>query len=273
MTRAGLWTALGLAAIVGVVFGLYPRLDLVVAGLFHVPEESFPLNANTALGVVRHGSMVVVALLVAPAILALVLKLVRPQRPMRVPGRAAVFLVSSLLLGPLLTANLLLKEYWGRPRPRDVVTFGGTEPFRPWWDPRGGCESNCSFIAGEVSGATWTVAPAALAPPQWRTLAYAGALTFIATVGLLRMAFGGHFFTDVVFAGVLTFLIIWLLHGFLYRWRRTRTSDTAIEAALADIGVWLRRRVGGAGKPAPTGRGPDKRVDRGATASESDSQV
>jgi hypothetical protein len=62
-------------------------------------------------------------------------------------------------------------------------------------------------------------------------LAYGGAILFGASVGTLRMAFGGHFFTDVVFAGFFTFLIVWTLHGLLYRWR-TRPSDAALEAAL-----------------------------------------
>lgn len=251
MNRTGLCVVLGFGCAIGILFGFYPRLDLLLAELFHAPEESFPLNANAALSMVRHGSMVVVALLAAPAVLSLLLKLICPRKPMWVRGRATVFLVSSLLLGPLLTANLLLKEYWGRPRPRDVITFGGTEPFRPWWDPRGSCASNCSFIAGEVSGATWTAAPAALTPPHWRAAAYAASLTFIATVGLLRMAFGGHFFTDVVFAGVLTFLVIWLLHGFLYRWHRARVTDSALEEAIGGLGLWLRQRLGRPKKAEP----------------------
>jgi hypothetical protein len=43
------------------------------------------------------------------------------------------------------------------------------------------------------------------------------------------MAAGGHFFTDVVFAGVFTFLVIWVVHGLLYRWRPTRVTDAAVE--------------------------------------------
>jgi membrane-associated phospholipid phosphatase len=46
------------------------------------------------------------------------------------------------------------------------------------------------------------------------------------------MAAGAHFFTDVVFAGVFSFLVIWLVHGWLYRWPRTRISDEAVERAL-----------------------------------------
>ena len=79
-------------------------------------------------------------------------------------------------------------------------------------------QKNCSFIAGEPTAAFWTMAAAAVAPAHWRALAYAAALTFGSAVGLLRMVAGAHFFSDVVFAGVLTFLVIWVAHGCLYRW-------------------------------------------------------
>src|SRR6185312_1401729 len=144
-------------------------------------------------------------------------------------------MLMTLALGPGVVANLVLKEHWGRPRPIDVTEFGGTEHFRPWWDPRGDCPKNCSFVAGEPSGAFWTLAPAALVPPAWRALAYAGALLFGALVGFLRIAAGGHFFTDVVFAGVFTYLTIWLVYGALYRWRATRITDEAIERGIEQL--------------------------------------
>jgi lipid A 4'-phosphatase len=53
----------------------------------------------------------------------------------------------------------------------------------------------------------------------------------IVTSGL-RMAFGGHFFTDVAIAGLVTFLVIWLAFALVYRWPRSRLSDERIDAAL-----------------------------------------
>ena len=74
-------------------------------------------------------------------------------------------------------------------------------------------------------------------------MAYGAALTFGVGVSLLRMAFGAHFFTDVVFAGVFTFLIIWLVHGWLYRWRATRTTDAAVERTLESLTMPLHRAL------------------------------
>ena len=49
------------------------------------------------------------------------------------------------------------------------------------------------------------------------------------------MAFGGHFFTDVAAAGLVTFLVIWLAYAWIYRWPSTRLSDEAIDAALTRL--------------------------------------
>jgi membrane-associated phospholipid phosphatase len=56
------------------------------------------------------------------------------------------------------------------------------------------------------------------------------------------MAFGGHFFTDVAAAGIVTFLVTWLSYGLLYRWPKTRISDEAIDAALTRI-AWPAYRL------------------------------
>jgi membrane-associated PAP2 superfamily phosphatase len=248
MSRTGLGVALAVAAVAGLVLGLFPQIDLDVAGLF-ASGGTFPLISNPVLKVLREVSSGLIALLAAPAFIALFLKLVRPRRPLLMRGRAVVLIISTLALGPLLTTNVILKEHFGRARPIDVIELGGADPFTAWWDPRGRCPANCSFVAGEASGAFWTVAPAALAPLPWRPLAYAGAVTFGSVVGLMRMSFGGHFLSDVIFAGVITFVIVWLVHGALYRWAGGRFTDAAIEQAIERLALALRRPFGGGTPP------------------------
>ncbi|HEX2655252.1 MAG TPA: phosphatase PAP2 family protein [Xanthobacteraceae bacterium] len=233
MNRTGLLVAVGVAAVVGALFGYLPQLDLYISELFFAQDtRAFSWGHQPRLMVLRDASMWVIAALAMPAVVALAAKLLRPRSRLLVPGRAIVLLLSTLALAPGLLTNVVLKEYWGRSRPIDVHEFGGAERFVPWWDPRGDCARNCSFVAGEGAGAFWAFAPAALTPPPWRPLAYAAALAFGTATGALRIAFGGHFFSDVVFSGVFTFLIVWLMHGLLYRWAATRTSDEAIEQGL-----------------------------------------
>jgi membrane-associated phospholipid phosphatase len=145
-------------------------------------------------------------------------------------------------------SNIVFKTYWGRPRPVVVTQFDGKLDFKPWWDPRGACPKNCSFFSGEGATAFWTYAPAALAPPQWRPLAYVGATAFGLATGGLRMAFGGHFLTDVVFSGIAAFLVVWLAFAYIYRWPSTRMTDAGIDAGLTRFAWpgyrWLQKRLG-----------------------------
>src|SRR5258707_3882662 len=211
MNRTGLVIALAVAATVGLVFGLRPDLDLKLATLFFDPERGGFWRAYDPIYLrARDVAVWLVTLVAAPAVVALAAKFVWPRRPLIVPGRAIVLMLVTLALAPGVVANLVFKEHWGRPRPIDVTEFGGTERFRPWWDPRGDCAKNCSFVAGEPSGAFWTLAPAAVVPPHWRALAYGGALTFGAAVGGLRMAAGAPFFSHLVFAGAFTLFLVWL---------------------------------------------------------------
>ena len=116
--------------------------------------------------------------LALPAIVAVLVKLVRPDRPLLMSGRAIVFLLVTLMLSAGVLTNLTFKSYWGRPRPVMVTQFNGPQAFVPWWDPRGACGRNCSFFSGEGATAFWTYAPAALTPPAWRPLAYVAATVF-----------------------------------------------------------------------------------------------
>jgi membrane-associated phospholipid phosphatase len=227
--RLGLLIAL-LAGLTGIVFAIDPRLDLQVTSLFYDGiGHRFPAAADPHAVWLRGKStwiFTAFAVCVAAAVLA---RAALPSRLFPVSTRAVVFLALTLVLGPGLLVNGLLKEHWSRPRPGEVVEFGGTLPFVPWWDPRGRCEQNCSFVSGETSGATWSVAPALLLPGGARIIALAAAGLFTAVVSGLRLAFGGHFASDVLFAVLLTLAVIWAVYGLVFRvdWGRVATGPLA----------------------------------------------
>src|SRR6516225_2168508 len=175
MTRAALITALAIGFVFGLLCAVDPQLDLHLASLgFDSARHLFAVNAQPWVQHSRTAARILIALLALPAFLAIVLKLIRPHRPMLIEARAALFLIATLALGPGVLTNLILKDHWGRPRPIDVQQF-----------------------AGEPSGAFWTLAPAALTPPPLQAVAYGAALAFGVALGAFRMAAGAHFFSDV----------------------------------------------------------------------------
>lgn len=241
MNRVGLVVALIIAIIAGLAFGIYPELELSVARYFYsfvdAAQNHFSWRLYPPMLLVRNAGLWVSTLLVVPAVLALIWKLILPRRKLLISGRAILFVISTMALAPGLLVNVGLKEHWGRSRPIDVTQFGGTEHYVRWWDPRGDCPANCSFVSGDVSGAFWTIAPAALAPAQWRALAYGAALALGTGMAAMRVMAGGHFVSDVVFAGIFTFLIIWVGYGLIYRWRSTRLTDAGVERAIERIAM------------------------------------
>ena len=118
MNRSGLYTALALALVVGLLFGIYPELDLQLAGLFFdASNKTFPLKFNTLAAIARDGAMWIAWGLALPSIVALVVKLARPDKPLLVSGRTVMFLLVTLVLSAGILTNLTFKSHWGRPRP------------------------------------------------------------------------------------------------------------------------------------------------------------
>ena len=202
----------------GLAFGLYPRLDLQISALFYDPvRRTWPADESAILRYYRDVSSVLSSILVIIAVGAFALAAIRRRVPSLIGLRAASVLLGSLLLGPGLITNVLLKPQWGRPRPAEVTDFGGHLAFVPWWSPHGACDGNCSFVSGEESMAAWLIAWAVVLPGRYRGIAMAAALLQCALMGACRVAMGGHFASDVLFAVILTALSVWVTYCAAFR--------------------------------------------------------
>ena len=117
MNRTGLTIALALALVVGLLFGIYPELDLKLAALFYdATTKSFPLKLNTVAAIARDGAMWIAWGLALPAIVALIIKLVRPDKPLLISGRAIVFLLVTLILSAGVLCRRFRSDPQGRPK-------------------------------------------------------------------------------------------------------------------------------------------------------------
>ncbi|MFG1479893.1 phosphatase PAP2 family protein [Xanthobacter sp. V4C-4] len=233
-----LFFALVIGAAVAILFTVFPEWDLAITSLFwDAPRRHFALAGVPWAQTARALGNYIPWIIAAPAFAALVLKLIFPRRRMFMPARAAVLLALTMALGPGLVVNGILKQEWGRPRPVHVDTFGGKDGFKSWYETDGTCPGNCSFVSGEGALGFWLVAPASLLPPgPVRAVALVAAVAFGAAAGGLRIAFGGHFFTDVVFSGVLVVLIVVLARFWLYD-RRGAPSDMVVELAIGRVAL------------------------------------
>ena len=208
--------------LVATVFALWPGLDLA-ATRFVFDNGGFwggSIAARDARDIFRLAPFWLLGGLLG-------LCLLRWMTKWRLPApscRALLFLGASFAVGAGLIVNLGLKEHSHRPRPVHVREFGGDEEFRPWFRFDGACKKNCAFASGEAASGAWMIAPALLAPPPFQGVAVAGAVLYAVAASALRVAFGGHFLSDVLIGGLISALTVMAM------WRIYRRSDAASAA-------------------------------------------
>lgn len=151
--------------------------------------------------------------------------------------RACLFVLLALAVGPIGTVNLLLKDQWGRPRPAQIVEFGGAKAFQPVWVRSQQCDRNCSFVSGDVAAATWLLAPASLLRGRQRRYAYRAVLALIAAIAAARLLVGAHFLSDVILAAMITHLTTWVSHRLVYGGQPVAARLHQLKARLAAL--WL----------------------------------
>ncbi|MEL6503358.1 MAG: phosphatase PAP2 family protein [Pseudomonadota bacterium] len=159
------------------------------------------------------------------------------------PARLAPLVVaaSSLWLGSVAIINFVFKPLFGRPRPNHLEMFGGTDAYILPGSFSTQCSGNCSFVSGEASTGFVLVIFALLLPPAWRGAGIVLALLAAVLISGLRVAFGGHFLSDVIMAWWIIALVAlgtaWLMQtpwgeqllarwcGVLNRWRGVASAQ------------------------------------------------
>ena len=220
MLVGGIGVGLSLAGL----FLAFPELDLMVArSMGSCPWRVALTGTCTAeiwLAVARNGFRLIM-LIAAIAVLTGLISSFRAHGLKRGVGHAPwLYLAVCLIVGPGLVANLVLKDHWGRARPRDVSEFGGTKKFTPALIPARECDRNCSFVSGEAAAVYMPFFAAALVASKGRIALIGIGCVLGSMAGAVRMAQNAHFLSDVLFAGVFMVLTAALLHIVFFAHRR-----------------------------------------------------
>lgn len=197
--------------LLGLLFLLWPELDLLAARRFYVPGVGF--SQDPVLAWLHKDAVPGLSRLLGFGLLAawLLAQLTSRSQALR---RRLLYVLLALLLGPGLLANTLFKNEWGRARPAQLQAFGGQAGFTSAWERGDQCQKNCAFVCGDATVGFALLIPAFLFP-QRRRLWLAAGLAAGAGLGWMRMAQGGHFLSDVVFAFYVVYFAAWLLDRWL----------------------------------------------------------
>ena len=178
------------------------RIDLTIAHMLYVSPRRFIGSESIVFQTIRSSFTVLFSIVCGLAAVGCVLAISLQRRWLGLSGRDWVYLSACLLIGPLTIANLGFKDHWGRPRPVAVREFGGDKAFSPPLMRSDQCERNCSFVSGEASSIYILCFAAAILFPGAAGVWISAGVLLGSVAGFVRMAEGGHFLSDVIFAGV-----------------------------------------------------------------------
>lgn len=123
-------------------------------------------------------------------------------------SKIALFLVLTMLVGPGIIVNAILKDNYGRPRPRQIVQFDGTKNYLLPWE-KGDTGKGKSFPCGHCTMGFYWFAIYFILRNKNRKAAYwvfIVATLYGAALGAARMIQGGHFASDAIWAGGLVYI-------------------------------------------------------------------
>lgn len=153
------------------------------------------------------------------ALIGFILSFKKTYRAWRTP---CLYLLLTFSIGAGLIIHAVLKDHWGRPRPRQVIEFGGVQPFRPYYEPNFGNqpEPSKSFACGHASLGYYFFALAFLGAIYRSRLLYWLGLSLAWGLGILlsiaRIAQGGHFLSDTLASALIMWLTAWGLAYWLF---------------------------------------------------------
>lgn len=237
-------------------FLLVPELDPWISGFFYDEEHRFWLKKESFPIQLRRLGIFVPRMIAFGLIVFFIARLFWPNLRKLFPLDKMLFLALAALLGPGLLVNGILKAHWGRARPVQTDQFGGEWPFSEVWVIANNCQNNCSFVSGEGAMSFWMLGLAFLLPLGWRKLSLWLLAIFAFFVSFNRIAFGGHYFSDILMSWALTFWVmvaLWqLLSSDKLAWYNAENLEKKWDQwgektryKLAELKDWYLKRVNG----------------------------
>ena len=222
---------LALAVLAGIILARTGG-DIAVARRYFTPGEGWTQADDSLIQLLyRFGPWLAVTLAVGGLGVGL-RSAFGPQRG-SMAARRAWFFPLLMLLGPGLLVNAVGKDHWGRPRPKQIQEFGGTDTYITAGAIGPVAKDRKSFPSGHASMGFYLMAGYFVwrgrRPLLARASLSAGVLMG-AAIGWARIVQGGHFLSDVIWAGAVVYLA-----GELLAWAWLREQALA-EATLTTHG-------------------------------------
>ena len=197
------------------LFFLFPNLDIHFSKLFFY-EEKFISEKYIFVKNLRSFLKDLMVFISVFSLLLIVAGILLKKKVFFFKRRTKLILLG-FIVGPVigcgLIANFYFKDNWGRARPINIQEFGGDKIYTKPFTISDQCKKNCSWIGGEASAAfSFITGTIILKNPIYLLIN----LIFGIVVSLCRIAMGGHFLSDNIFAMIFMIYLAILYKYFVF---------------------------------------------------------
>lgn len=217
------------------VFAIWPGLDVWLTQFFYsAASHSFPANQSPWVHTLYVATPWLTRTVFVVSCLVLLYFNVRPQSHLLVIQRRLLAWVIMAVVGLGVVVDWGLKDNVGRPRPEQLEIFGHSKPFVPAFELSAHCDVNCGFVSGHAAAGFSVMAWGMWSTWSRRKRWLLAATTAGLVIGAVRIVQGGHFLSDVIFAGWAVWLSYqairqtWLLLR-LRRYKRTLLGEIPLQ--------------------------------------------
>lgn len=211
-------------AVFTAIFTFCPELDIKIAGYFYDNELGFLYKNNLIVQILFLSIPIATKIFTTICLVYMLYLYIKHKKPKLILTSWAFFLFITAIIGPGLTVNTVLKENFGRARPKQIQEFNGEKEFTPAFVITNQCDSNCSFSSGHAAMGFYFSAIAYVASSLYFARIYMLSILFGSMVGLSRIIMGGHFASDVITSG----FIVLLFNHLIFLWWKTKTLKSIV---------------------------------------------
>ena len=179
-------------------------IDIYISDLFYEGNQKFFIESFNLTSIITRKlflPLLVIYIFICPVI-SLYIPIKNIFFGFKFILKDIVFIFSSVFFNLIIIINVLLKGFWGRARPNDIMEFGGKDSFSAWFEYSNACNTNCSFVSGDASVGFSLIVLYFITKNKlffWLSL-LSGII-----LGTVRILEGGHFLSDVLISGLIIY--------------------------------------------------------------------
>lgn len=195
------WLLIAIVAAIFVAFS--PELDQYIAALSYTETTRMFYGEQALWCKVIYYSVpvITVALVLTPLVWLFISR--HDSQKCKIIVKFGLMTYLALSLGPGLVVNVMFKDHWGRPRPYQVLRDG--KKYSPFWQPHFSEKKDNSFPGGHASIGFFLGIPFLALGRKKAAITFS--LIGGMIVGTVRILQGGHYLSDVLFAGIFVWVV------------------------------------------------------------------